>query len=99
MAKPPEICNASRFNVIRVDCDAHFFGKLQVSAGHVMAWSGKLAMNFDEIALWNAVAIGEQQIIAVRGENGSVENHRFPEAAVLMPDVNNSHLRARPYVF
>jgi hypothetical protein len=64
------------------------------AARHQAARLRQRAVAGDEVALRDAVAVQEDDVVAVRGQGAAVARHRRAKALVGLPDVANRHRRA-----
>src|SRR5665647_3751232 len=88
-AQPGRLHGAPRFDVVNRDRQARFTRKLDVTAGQEAPGTRQSSVSFDEIIARDAITIGEDQILARRGQNGAVENLRFAEATVFVPHMHD----------
>ena len=78
---------ARPLDVVDADPRAHFARQLDVSAGKEIPRPRKMRVRRDKILSRYAVAVGEDEIIASRGTNRSIEDFSLSKCTVFVPHV------------
>ena len=85
--QPAGVGRAPRDHVVHGDSLAQGHGEPNAAAGEEAPGPGKRDVGRHEICARDAVAVGEDQVVARRGLNSPVENLALAKAPVLVPDV------------